>query len=125
MRWSRSGSRRQIKIRRHRPRLTIGGRPVAEFDAAAKLKQLREASDRIASNLLELEGHPTVAMLDAADLCGVTAEQWQGARLLLAGLFAAHTELKDVVEQGTRLSGRGWLLTVDRQRELEQLLMGP
>jgi len=95
------------------------------FDPVARLQQLRAASDRITSNLLELDGDATVAMLDAADLRGVTAERWQAARGMLANLFAAHTELKHVIEAAARLCGRSWLLTADRLKELESLLNGP
>ena len=94
------------------------------FDPVTRLRQLRAANDRITSNLLELEADPTVAMLDAADLRGVTADRWTEARQLLAGLFAAHTALKDVIETATRLTARPLLLTGSRLEELEALLNG-
>ena len=95
------------------------------FDPGMRLRQLRAANDRITSNLLELEADPTVAMLDASDLRGVTSDRWAEARGMLAGLFAAHTALKDVIETATRLTARPLLLTGSRLEELETLLNGP
>jgi hypothetical protein len=96
-----------------------------ERDPRDRLQALRLASERIASNLLELEGDDTVAMLDASELRGSTAEHWNDARLRLAGLFAAHTALKDVIEQATRLVQRAWVVTADRLDELQALLTAP
>jgi hypothetical protein len=94
-------------------------------DPRDRLQELRLTSERIASNLLELEGDETVAMLDAAELRGVTAERWGDARVRLAGLFASHTALKDLVEQSTRVLGRSWVHTADRMKELQAMLEGP
>lgn len=95
------------------------------FDPVARLRQLNAAYDRITSNLLELEGDPTLAMLDAAELRGLTADRWVDARRTLARLFAAHTALKDVLETATRLTARPLLLSGSRLDELETLLEGP
>jgi hypothetical protein len=95
------------------------------FDPVVRLRQLNAANDRITSNLLELEGDPTVAMLDAAELRGLTADRWADARRTLAGLFAAHTALKDVLETATLLTARPLLLSGSRLDELEALLEGP
>jgi hypothetical protein len=95
------------------------------FDPVGRLRQLKAANDRITSNLLELEGDPTVAMLEAAQLRGLTADRWADARRTLAGLFGAHTALKDVLETATRLTARPLLLSGSRLAELEALLEGP
>ena len=95
------------------------------FDPVVRLRQLNAANDRITSNLLELEGDQTVAMLDAATLRGVTADRWAEARRTLAHLFAAHTALKQVLETATRLTARPLLLSGSRLDELAVLLDGP
>jgi hypothetical protein len=95
------------------------------FDALARLRELRAANDRITSNLLELESDPTVAMLDAADLRGVTADRWTDARQTLASLFAAHSTLKQLIETGTTMSARPMLLSGSRLDEVQALLEGP
>ena len=98
---------------------------MTERDPRDRLQALRLTSERIASNLLELEGDDTVAMLDVADLRGVTAERWTDARLRLAGLFAAHSALKDLIERADRLAARKWGMTTDQLDELQQLVTGP
>ena len=98
---------------------------MTDRDPRDRLQALRLTSERIASNLLELEGDETVAMLDASGLRGLTAERWSDARLRLAGLFAAHTALKDLIDRAADLLARSRLLTGDRLDELEALLAGP
>src|SRR3954452_25065956 len=98
---------------------------MTERDPRDRLQALRLIGERIASNLLELDGDETVAMLDASDLRGLTAERWSEGRLRLAGLFAAHAALKDLIERAAHLSGRSWMLTADRLAELEALVAGP
>src|SRR3954449_4549498 len=98
---------------------------MTDRDPRDRLQELRFTSERIASNLLELEGDDTVAMLYASDLRGLTAERWSDARLRLAGLFAAHTALTDLIDRAVQLLSRSWILTTDRLDELEALLVGP
>src|SRR6476659_815315 len=106
-------------IRRWHRRTTVGGHPISDRDPRDRLQALRLTSERIASNLLELESDDTVAMLDASDLRGVTAERWSDARLRLAGLFAAHAALKDLIDRAADLLARSWLLTGNRLDELD------
>jgi hypothetical protein len=94
------------------------------FDPVARVRELTEASDRIGSNLLELESNATVALLDAADLSGETGDRWDAARRTLDGLFTAHASLKDVIEQARPLAGRGWLLSGLKLDELRTVLDG-
>ena len=52
---------------------------------ATRLRQLDDACDRIGSNLLELDRHPVVVLLEVSDLVGQTAERWSTARAISSG----------------------------------------
>ena len=73
---------------------------MTDRDATRSASGAEVDDERIASNLLELEGDATVAMLDASDLRGLTAARWSDTRVRLAGLFAAHTALKELMRPG-------------------------
>ena len=47
------------------------------------LRGLRQASERMTDNLMELENDPTRKVLDQASLTGVTAERWRQAKATL------------------------------------------
>jgi hypothetical protein len=94
-------------------------------DLDRDLDRLRTASDRINTNLLELEQHPTTSMLDAAPLQGSTKAQWQEARALLAELFQWNTLLGALIAEATSLRGSRATLSSTRAAELAALLRGP
>jgi hypothetical protein len=90
-----------------------------------ELERLRLAVGRVGSSLLELEEHPTKALLDAAPLRGATASRWAEASRTLAELFAWSTLLRGVLVQATELRGTRRALDAARAAELAILLHGP
>ena len=94
-------------------------------DLDRDLERLRTALRRIDTNLLELEQHPTKALLDAAPLRGTTAARWKEASATLAELFQWSVLLRRAVEQLTELRGTRRTLDATRARELAAVLYGP
>lgn len=88
----------------------------------ARLQELDEACDRVGSNLLELERHPAVALLEVSALAGVTAREWVAARETLAELFVAHRRLRDALDDLARQARSRLLPRVD---DLMALIEGP
>ncbi len=96
---------------------------LAQIDDA--LRGLRQASDRMTDNLMELENDPTRKVLDEASLTGVTAERWRQARATLGQLWQWFSQLKDVLDQTIELRGSKPRVDSDRLARLDQLVNGP
>lgn len=88
------------------------------------LGRLRAAAERIAANLLAVESDSTSALLDVADLEGVSAMRWRDARAVMAWLFESHASLRDVLDRAAALRDRA-VITAGRADRLEALLLGP
>ena len=97
----------------------------APTDLDAELGRLRLAVGRINTSLLELEQHPTKALLDASPLRGATASRWAEAAASLAELFGWSMLLREVLERATELRGSRRVLDSARATEVAALLHGP
>ena len=89
------------------------------------LRGLRQASERMTDNLMELENDPTRKVLDQASLTGVTAERWRQAKATLGQLWQWFGQFKDVLDQGAELRGSKPRVDNDRLARLDQLVNGP
>jgi hypothetical protein len=84
-----------------------------------KLTRLREAAERIAANLVELELDSGRQLLDASRLEGESAARWSAASAALTDLWQQKELLDGLLERAGKLRGSR------RADELGQLLEGP
>jgi len=71
-----------------------------ELDAT--LDRLRRAREAIATNLLELEAHPTAQTLERVALVGASRERWERARVAVGDLWQQYTQLGAVLDDASR-----------------------
>jgi hypothetical protein len=88
-------------------------------DLDKELGRLRQASERIAANLIELEIDSGRQLLDASTLAGVSAKRWTAASAALTDLWTWRALLDGLLERAEKLRSK-W-----RFHELEALLDGP
>jgi len=93
-------------------------------DIESKLQRLRDASERIGANLLELELDPERRLLDEAPLEGQSAEAWSAASVLLMQLWQWHGLLDAHLERIAKLRGTRSHLRPDQLAGLKELLEG-
>lgn len=87
-------------------------------DPARELTRLHEASDRVATNLVELEIDSSRQLLEVSTLTGLSAERWSRASASLTDLWRWQGQLKHLLERAEGLRGP-W-----RANELRSLLDG-
>ncbi|MGN6868405.1 MAG: hypothetical protein ACTHMY_08385 [Solirubrobacteraceae bacterium] len=88
-------------------------------DLDRELARLRDASERVAANLVELEIDSSRQLLEASTLSGESAKQWSAASAALTDLWQWREQLEGVLERAHELRrGR-------RADELHGLLTGP
>ncbi len=87
-------------------------------DPTQELSHLREACDRVAANLVELELDSSRQLLDVSALTGRSADRWARASAALTDLWGWQGQLKQLVERAEKLRGP-W-----RASELSSLLDG-
>jgi hypothetical protein len=88
-------------------------------DLDAELSRLKEASERIAANLVELEIDSGRQLLDASTLTGVSATRWAAASAALTDLWTWRALLDGLLERAEKLRTK-W-----RSGDLRSLLTGP
>jgi hypothetical protein len=88
-------------------------------DLDQELGRLRQASEHIAANLIELEIDSGRQLLDASTLTGVSARRWTAASAALTDLWTWRALLDGLLERAEKLRSK-W-----RWHELEALLGGP
>jgi hypothetical protein len=88
-------------------------------DLDQELDRLREVSDHIAANLVELEIDSSRQLLEASALSGTSATRWAAACAALTDLWAWRALLDDLLSRAGRLRSK-W-----RSGELRSLLTGP
>jgi hypothetical protein len=86
---------------------------------ATTLAQLRATLDAGRENLLALEASPTLRLLDATPLAGVTAAEWASAHQLRATLWSDATKLADLLDE---VEGQRAKRTFDRAARDAELL---
>lgn len=96
---------------------------LAELDETRD--RLRQATDKMATALMEAEADPNRALLEQVPLSGHTAARWAKARAVLARLWLWFTHLQDTLTRVDELRGKRWKLDRTRSQELERLLIGP
>src|SRR5436305_8541954 len=84
----------------------------------ARLRALREAAERISSNLVELELDSSRQLLAASTLEGESAARWSKANAALTELWRRHGLLEELLQRAERLPGSR------RAGELRALLDG-
>jgi hypothetical protein len=83
------------------------------------LQRLRDATERIGANLVELELDSGRKLLEGTPITGLTATRWASASAQLTDLWQWHGMLQDLLRKADELrDGRKWA-------ELEVLLVGP
>jgi hypothetical protein len=92
---------------------------MAREDPTHELSRLREASERAAANLLELEIDSSRQLLEVTALTGQSAERWSQASAALTDLWRWQGLLKQVLEHAEKLRGP-W-----RSNDLRALLDEP
>jgi len=91
-----------------------------------RIAGLRTTLERVAQNLVELDGDVTRQTLDASSsLTGQTAEQWHKAGRRLSYLWSGQLALADTLEQVTRTRGSKSFLSRAALGRLTDLLDGP
>jgi hypothetical protein len=89
-------------------------------DLENELSRLREASERIAANLVELEIDSSRQLLESSTLTGASAARWAAASAALTNLWSWRALLDDLLERAEKLyAGRR------HADELSSLLTGP
>jgi hypothetical protein len=88
-------------------------------DLDRKLQRLREAGERIAANLVELEVDSNRQLVEASALEGESAARWSATSASITELWRRHGLLESVLERAGKLRG-GW-----RSGDLRALLEGP
>jgi hypothetical protein len=94
-------------------------------DTDRELRRLREAADRIGTNLLDLELDSTRRLLDESTLGGESAAQWAEASGMLLDLWRLHGELIALLERAENVRGRRSRPGTDRLTEVDELLRAP
>jgi hypothetical protein len=89
-------------------------------DPDRELARLKQASERIAANLVELEIDSSRRLLEASTLTGESAENWAGASAALTELWTWRDCLDELLEQADKLRH-----SPRRADELHELLTGP
>jgi hypothetical protein len=89
---------------------------VGRGDPTDEITRLRQASDRVAANLLELEIDSSRQLLDVSTLTGRSADSWARASGALTDLWRWQGQLKELLERAEKLRGP-W-----RGNELRSLL---
>jgi hypothetical protein len=89
-------------------------------DLDRELTRLREASERIAANLVELEIDSSRQLLDVSTLDGTSAARWSAASAALTDLWAWRGQLDGLLERAEKLRRGPW-----GANELRSLLSGP
>ncbi len=87
-------------------------------DPAPELTRLEEASERVASNLVELEIDSSRQLLEVSMLSGSSADRWARASAALTDLWRWQGQLKQLLERAEKLRGPR------RANELRSLLDG-
>jgi hypothetical protein len=96
---------------------------LAELDETRD--RLRQATDTMATALMETEGDPNRALLEEVPLSGHTAARWADARAALGRLWMWFTHLQSTLARADEVRGERWKLDRTRSQELERLLIGP
>ncbi len=89
-------------------------------DCDTELNRLRETSDRIAANLVELEIDSSRQLLEASTLTGVSAARWSAASAALTDLWEWRGLLEGFLERAQELRR-----STRRADDLRALLAGP
>lgn len=89
-------------------------------DLDRELARLREASERVSANLVELEIDSSRQLLEARTLTGESATRWSAASAALTDLWERRGSLEELLERAVELRRSPW-----RATELESLLTGP
>ena len=88
-------------------------------DLDAELNRLRQASERIAANLVELEIDSSRQLLETSNLTGRSAARWSEASTALSDLWTWRALLDGLIERAEKLRGPR------RADELRSLITGP
>ena len=96
---------------------------IAELDETRD--RLRQATDTMATALMEVEADPNRALLEEVPLSGHTAASWAEARAALGRLWMWFTHLQDTLARVDEVRGKRRKLDRTRSQELEALLIGP
>ncbi len=89
-------------------------------DCDTELNRLREADERIAANLVELEIDSSRQLLEASTLTGESAARWSAASAALTDLWEGRGQLEGFLERAQELRR-----SARRTDELYALLTGP
>jgi hypothetical protein len=89
-------------------------------DLDAELTRFKQASERIAANLIELEIDSSRQLLDTSNLTGQSATRWSEASTALSDLWAWRARLDGFIERAEKL-GR----SPRHADELRSLITGP
>ena len=89
-------------------------------DLDRELTRIKEASERVAANLVELEIDSSRRLLEASTLTGESAEQWSAASVALTQLWEWRGLLEGFLERAQELKR-----SPRRADELHALLTGP
>lgn len=89
-------------------------------DLDKELARLRESSERVSANLVELEIDSSRQLLEARTLTGESATRWSAASAVLTDLWEWRALLEKLLERAAELRRSPW-----RAGELESLLTGP
>jgi hypothetical protein len=90
-----------------------------------KLRDLRQATERIGANLLQLELDPNRELLENSPLEGRSAEGWAVTSAALSQLWQWHGELEALLTRAEKLRETRARLRPDELVELDALLIGP
>jgi hypothetical protein len=92
---------------------------MARADADAELARLKQASERIAANLVELEIDSSRQLLETSNLTGLSAARWSEASGALTDLWAWRASLDGLIERAGKLRGSR------HADEFAELITGP
>jgi hypothetical protein len=90
-----------------------------------KLHDLRQATERIGANLLQLELDPNRELLEKSPLEGRSADGWTVTSAALTQLWQWHGKLEELLARAEKLRGTRARLRPDELVELAALLSGP
>jgi len=86
--------------------------------------RLQSATDRVRTNLVDLEHDPHRVLLDAAPLAGQTAARWAEATRSLEEVWGWFVRLTDLLERADALGGAHRHLPAGRRAQIDQILTG-
>jgi hypothetical protein len=89
------------------------------------LRRYGDAEQRIAVNLVELEGRPTFGLLQTTAWRGISAEQIGPSVAVVANLWRSFQSFRDLLAQARSRRGTGRRLDDTARQSLEVLLSGP